>query len=1058
MKRKTFIGLGIAVPIAGVILYKYGAIAELLGISAESLNPNDDFQLGFLDYNNAVELKNMSPEELEKQANNFLRTQFLSIPGENSFDGIIARNNYLENIDYIPYRNGVPLTARQVQELVDFKTRSFPQEFFGTINDYTVGTSLGTGLVSAFFKNKYLVGISMITAIASLDSSKWAEESKVNYVREKLLRTSALLERNNNLFFQIQNGTTDLSVNNFISNDEISNSKDQIFSFEFSGEYLSEFSNKFKEIIIDQNFEHGEFIEESKRIELYQKCIKAQTEMTEKLAREKEEAFLAARDEALFFESMQPVISSFVNSVFEPAHARVVNTFVSTGFEINNLLAAGTLGPAGWTAVGIGLATKLFNIGGGGSNALGDLIVKGITEILNQLDIIKDSLRLIQKNQFEILEEIQKLYEEILINRDVISTNLGKINDFARFEHDTEMYRIRETVVDERYRSPSNILERLHKDNDVHELSDNQRNTYRQNLDILTELALERLNNTEFTSATTAKVDGSLLRNLVYNYWELEFVETSYSGSKYYPNLYNKIGLLQDTFYFPEAKNMGNFNAIINPEAYFRIVDSIISWKLLFRDSPEEDHTRLNQLYDKAITVKESVLRLLNDQNFVHKTELLEDYTDSFLIQIRSRLKTAFSKLEWNKKNATEFGNLKDDAFRISPKGIPQYTYTPGNSSDFQFRDKAFIYELNNSSSKGNDKWESLITDVGNVFKMNSAAKVEGLYARIGSSLHMYFNWLQYFKLAQVRWVENSAVINNRKQSYSNNELMHSHVREVTFNRGVLRGFKIYFLYKIIAIFPPNQKLVNRFGVSSHLYYTPNGTQLIFRHTVLNTKMTVRTDFDFFSPESDETAVSWKERAIEFLTEKGISLEELGLNLVETNILDFLQFYLNDYIMGQRKEMLDIFKRSLFNEKSVQPITSYLNGLGTSLIFQYIFRNSIISGNPECLLTYNDMILNDLDVFQLIDFVLMDRDSKNLERLKRFYQSENNNIKTLKVGSNNQVLKTDDTVDFLIMSLKESMLKTIDVFKGQKIGDIENPSVYWLDRAIEKIEWYRGLK
>ncbi|PHN00923.1 hypothetical protein [Flavilitoribacter nigricans] len=1050
MKRKTFITLVLTTPIAGYLIYKFRENAEFIRNVDENLEPNDIFELGFLDYVNAFTLRSISKEGLEKQTNNFLRTQFLSLPGENSNISPNWESNYLENLDYIPYRDGVPLTAKQIEELVNNKT--VQEEFYKYLNDVTTYTSYGLGILSTITKNPYVTVASLLTSTASFKTSEWEKEEFLKYEMEKMLRTLALAERNNNLFYQIQKRSKELLVSNNVSQEKISETKEEILSINFPGNYMTAFSDKLKDLIINQNFELGKTLNEIEKIEFYEQCMKAQTEMTKKLSAARKETMLELRDEAMLFKSLEPVVSSFVNSIFESKHAQVVNAFVGTGFEVNNLLAVGALGPAGWTAVGIGLATRLFSIGAGGSNAVTELIVKGITEILNQLEAIKGSLRLIQNNQYEILEEIRKLYEEVLINREVITINIRKINDFARFEHKSKIYSVRETVVDKLYRSPNNALERLHSDNDIEQLSDFQLFSYKENIDKLTELALESLNNTEFTSSNTESLDGTLLRNSIYNYWELEYVKASYNGSKYYPNLYNKIGLLQDTYYFPTPKNLGSYESIINPEAFYNVVDSIISWKILFKDSQNNDNTRLVQLENKAKAAKESMLFFLEDQKFEEKIKLLTENIDKLLFEIRAKLDKVFNDLEWNskdlKRKSRGWSELKDDGFKIAPKGLPCYAYFLSKSNKLKFKDTLFSYEENATLSNDWNKGV-IITDVGKVLKLNVMQNIDE-YPRLGI---FYFIILHFYGLIEEKWVDKSKVFNNIKQNYSKNEVIHSHIREIKFNRGFFAGLKLYYVTKIMAVFPPDA-FVTDYGVSSRI----GDGDLIFRHVFPKTKMRIRDGWDFFSSQSDLTAKSWKDRVSDFLTQKGVSEKDIGIDLENINILEFLEFFVNDYINEQRLILLKEFKRSLFSNNSGQSIFSYFNGLGASLIFQYTFRNSILAGRPECMLSYNDMVVNDLDVYQLIEYILLDRDSKNVERIKKYKENKYPELKKLTAGSKYLPLSEDNTVDFIIISLKESLLKTLEVFRGQKIEDIEKPSIYWLDRAIEKLEWYKNLK
>ncbi|MEM9723575.1 MAG: hypothetical protein AAGA10_30190 [Bacteroidota bacterium] len=101
MKRKTFLILIAAAPIGSYLVYKLGSTPNSLESNLDGFISNNEFELGFLDYKNAVQLKGMAHVELEKQSHNFLRTQLLSISEENPDYNTNWKNSYLENLDYI---------------------------------------------------------------------------------------------------------------------------------------------------------------------------------------------------------------------------------------------------------------------------------------------------------------------------------------------------------------------------------------------------------------------------------------------------------------------------------------------------------------------------------------------------------------------------------------------------------------------------------------------------------------------------------------------------------------------------------------------------------------------------------------------------------------------------------------------------------------------------------------------------------------------------------------------------------------------------------------------
>jgi hypothetical protein len=369
------------------------------------------------------------------------------------------------------------------------------------------------------------------------------------------------------------------------------------------------------------------------------------------------------KQKAAFYKSLGSLTSVLFGAVFPPKEAEILSILTNVGFEY---MATGVaLGPYGWGAVGIQIATVLL----GSKNGSGEFqkyVLKALQHINLQLNTINKKLDDIYYNQIDILVELQEISSKI----DSLSFNVLKgLENISEQLNDLSVA-IDETERNKYYRQvqASNLKLR-------DKLIDNASPI--TNDDVFNEISILRSNfynhvsDKHFTNYLQGNLDGNMLRK--------EIFESFNYLTKV--SLYDKIGLLAALYEFTPINNVVKANKeVFHPIESYLACQNITSWLTL---SDLKKKYSLQLIKDLESKIKKSIVALNKYGDLEVVTSKANDYKElhHFII---ARLYTNLNNLENSVFNNPQSNWLK--TLKLTPEG---YTFAedPWNRNKIDFNE-----------------------------------------------------------------------------------------------------------------------------------------------------------------------------------------------------------------------------------------------------------------------------------------------------------------------------------------------------------------------------------
>ena len=376
------------------------------------------------------------------------------------------------------------------------------------------------------------------------------------------------------------------------------------------------------------------------------------------------------KEKIAFYKSLGQLTSFFFGSIFPKKEAEILSILSNVGFEY---MATGmALGPYGWGAVGIQIATVLL----GSKDKTGEFqeyVLKALEQINLQLITINKKLDDMYYNQIDILVELHEITSKIDSLASNVINGLGKItgqlnnlsisiNQIERNNYFKQIQTNNLNLKDKLIDNSSTI-----SDDDIFLEIRSLRNNF-----------ITHLNREHFTSHINKNLDGNLLKEKIYDSFNY-LTKVS---------LYDKIGLISALFEYKTNKPIVKSSIeIYHPIESYIACQNITSWLALSSLSKKlslqlvkdieikltNSISSLNQFGDlNIVETKASQYRVFHHKMINRLYKNLEDKETKFFANSSSNwLKTvkltpesySLTQNPWNRKNSNYLDDMTDVSF-----------------------------------------------------------------------------------------------------------------------------------------------------------------------------------------------------------------------------------------------------------------------------------------------------------------------------------------------------------------------------------------------------------
>lgn len=733
--------------------------------------------------------------------------------------------------------------------------------------------------------------------------------------------------------------------------------------------------------------------------------------------RQREEALINQREKALLYSSVGQLLGVFAYKVMGPTEAKVFNSLMplATQFAL-----AGAIGPMGWAAVGITVATTLLSSRGGADPH--KIILKALAQIQEQLVIINKNIEQIYETQLKVLSGLNTILKEMQAQRILLTEGLMTLKrDLNRIYQGIDISNVQD--VNDNYLNNLRIIHNIV----IQKATGYPSTTVGGCIDELVKIATQKLDNAAFTKFDEGRksFDGSELVR------EILPPESSFNIS-----LYDSIGLISAAANYSsnKAKTVATL-PVTHPVFFYRICGQIIDCLIM---SDIEKNTKKAFTQNLLVKAKESRNNINTSCNKTKINERINDY----LFTVDDALYSFRKALADKHKKDFEFRDDSRKHFRLN---AVDKNYVNGNESIFGFnpdliRDTSRKFANFSESDRHDDLLLNLVVDAGLISKIS----------RQHTSVTAKKENVREDK-AEIR---PGRVVGRKVNRITLDEnLLLKH--DVNPKLEIRLPEPLSFVYTILLTAEKVLHEKEKCGVS-------HGRGLVCIHIFRVTDASVSNGLK---------DIRWQDSVKASLHKIGVKIESVLPNYETMNFQDFLSHLLDQYFLSQKQEFIDKGIASLKETHSKK-----INGSGVSLMTlsklnQVVTSNTLIPYDID----YKEEIFTNDDFNEALYFyssqsyvhpkeagnaswdrfvTLYQEILREHARLAAPYNRPDNKLENAFFLKNeDELLNPDSFIDLMCIFMKRRAIKTIEGCRNKTKELKDTDCEPYLADTINTLNW-----
>jgi hypothetical protein len=711
-----------------------------------------------------------------------------------------------------------------------------------------------------------------------------------------------------------------------------------------------------------------------------------------------QQAQLKERDTAALCQSIHSAIGMAISSFASPKEAEILNTLIGAGFQF----AMTGMTPIGWAAVGINIATTLFSKSP--NHAFEEAVLKALQQIQKQLNFIIEQIDILQKNQVEILTQLNEILIKIDNLEDIVTTEFRDLSDKMDLVYNTILIAGKEYLEND-YQSAENSLTDAYNNNRWDE--------FYRSIQKLRDIAQNQLDDNRITKYDTGSFKAEILKK------QLLF-EQHY---KMNISLYDSIGLASALYNYNPANDKGSTDfKPVHPVEFNLITESITGWLIISELSDIEKTGIAKGLLKTADETNSNLKRIAEQKIIKDKASQYEKVAASLLSSIHDFMKDVEKDKTVNKKNLLRKFDLRsihnvrlNDFVDETMKNINSHVHFLDNHNDHQLYNLAIDLKLF-------DKIET----ISNKDPQMARTSEKGFVNATPKKIDKYFPG---FSPGDVN-------------GYKNNKIVFSNVL-LDYSRGLYISFEVLYTAQLRI-----SKVID--GRTNERGCGHDGNNDCFN---IRRKVTA-TQANFIYDNA------WKVPVREQCTKKGHSIEDIvpGFDTISFN--DFLQ-----HLIRQSFWLLKYDLVAKAGKHIQETGFSNFDGIGLSLMTLSKLNNLITSDNPEpYVIDYSqELYIREDIVIALQDILQTDMEKEGKDLFHRILNSSMNDTSAdkqnsifylKKTAAFSDKLKPESFVDLCMILLKEKVLNTIQSSIARTAVVEQHHAEPFIGQSASKIKWY----
>lgn len=302
----------------------------------------------------------------------------------------------------------------------------------------------------------------------------------------------------------------------------------------------------------------------------------------------REETAIQERDKMALYNSLNGFVSTIINQSMSEDEAILFNGLLNAGTQY---LIQGSLGPAGWAAIGLNVATNY--ISKNSANNFNKVIIKALEQIQVQLELIIENIENVLETQMDILLHLNELYKVAIDTKIILVEGLKEIKSDQNLQNKIfELSQIEDTT-DSLEKAINNLEDIIFYKSELNELNE---------IYTIKNIILSELDNNAFTKFGLTILRGKQLKEIILP----TVTNNSNKQIRQAQSLYNFIGLT-DSLVKNDFTSEIKITPIVHPQYFHDFTQILVQWLIQGNLTNDSRRTIISDIIDKAVQSKDLI-------------------------------------------------------------------------------------------------------------------------------------------------------------------------------------------------------------------------------------------------------------------------------------------------------------------------------------------------------------------------------------------------------------------------------------------------------------------